>query len=1436
MGLIIILTAFFVWSRYFSSTKVALINYPEFMSSKMTGANQNSFVDIDILEQENLPDLKKYDMILFFGMGLKLSEEQLAYVHRAGDDGVAMNLWGATTKGLNITNITGDTATVVESYLDNGGSKNYRNLFNYIRNVVDGKKAFNQPIDTAMEIPSNALFYIDEEVAFEKVDDFETYCAKQEIHKQGYKKIALLTSIPGPFNSDRSYLNSLINELEQRHYNVYPVAGFTGRLEYMKEISPDLIIYIPHGRLSMGGGDSKAITQWLQNQNVPVLCPVMVHQRYDDWIDDKNGMLGGLLSQSVTMPEFDGGIAPYAVFAEYEDEKGHLIFKAIPNRLKKFGEMVDKYTYLADANNADKKVAIVYFKGPGKNALVAADMEVLPSLHNVLLRMQKEGYNLGDLPDDYKAFEKRIMTEGPVLGPYAEGAFDTYLQKGKPALVETSEYEQWCEKTLPAQIYQDVVDRYGKAPGNYMSVYQDGKDYIAVGRVQFGNVVVVPQQMPGLGNNTFALVHGAKVAPPHTYIASYLWIQQAFKADAIMHFGTHGSLEFTPGKQIALSDYDWTDPLIGNTPHGYIYTISNIGEAMIAKRRSYAATLEHLTPPFIEAQALNNSQSLVQKMDTWSQAKGAIRQEYALSAKKLFVQEGMHLDLNLDDDLTTAYSDKEMHKIEAYLAELQHEKVTGGLYTLGVPYAPKLMDETVLMMHIDALAFAMSEYDVERGIADRKKFNDDIYFRKTYLKPATQYVKRIIQGTDVDVIRKKIVTAADYKRAIDFEAERARLKKETEAQKRAMMQAMMEGAQQSKKEESTHADLNDKPAVAKHPTKGKHPSWIPKIGSERKPADEHVAKSGSDNDQQASKKEIKKPEDVDAHSGATPKMPEADPKEQTFTNAVLAVENTLLDINKKKKQLTQSPEFEMLSILNFLDGGYIRPNSGGDPVANSSAVPTGFNVYSINAENTPTKEAWKVAKKLTDQLLDDYKEKHEGAYPQKISFTLWAGSFIESEGTTIAQILYMMGVEPIWTPRGKVNDIRLISERELGRPRIDVVVQTSGQLRDLAASRLFIINRAVKMAAEAQDGNNLIRKGMKDAEEYLIEKGYSPKEARELSKHRVFGGVNGNYGTAIMGMVEKSGSWDSTSVVAQTYLNNMSAVYGSEDNWGDFGKNAFAAALLNTEAVVQPRQSNAWGALSLDHVYEFMGGVNLAVKEVTGNDAESYFNDFRNSNKPRVMGLKETIGIESKTTLLNPRYIQEHMKGGASSAEVFAETFRNTFGWNVMKESVIEDRLWDDLFDVYVKDKFDLKVQDFFSNQNPYALQEMTAIMLETVRKGMWDATPEQIHKMAELHANLVVNHEAGCSGFVCDNPKLRLYINNQLTKGQQQVYNRELDKVLESAGEENNDNVVLKKEQEDKVQPKNAIKEKLHTNKVIIVCTLFFLVILVFFIRRRRK
>ncbi|MCY4077679.1 MAG: cobaltochelatase subunit CobN, partial [Acidobacteria bacterium] len=517
-------------------------------------------------------------------------------------------------------------------------------------------------------------------------------------------------------------------------------------------------------------------------------------------------------------------------------------------------------------------------------------------------------------------------------------------------------------------------------------------------------------------------------------------------------------------------------------------------------------------------------------------------------------------------------------------------------------------------------------------------------------------------------------------------------------------------------------------------------------------------------------------------------------RDAELARAVLTLEASVAGIDRHRDGLRDSTDLELGSVARALAGGYVAPTPGGDPIVNPDAVPTGRNLFSIDAEKTPSQEAWAVGRTLAETLLEEHRRRHD-AYPRKVAFTLWPSDFIGTEGATIGQIFYLLGVEPVWDPFGRVADLRLMPAADLGRPRIDVVVQTAGQLRDLAASRLALINRAVAMAAEARDADahaNFVHAGRLRAEEVMKEKGLSPADARRYSTLRVFGGVNGNYGTAIMGMVEAGDRWEDEAEVAGQYLRNMGAVYDEGELWSFYADGIFEAALADTEIVVQPRESHTWGALSLDHVYEFMGGLSMAVRHVTGRDADAYFNDFRNAQRPRVTDLNETVWTEARSTLLNPAYIGELQEGGASSAEQFAETFRNTYGWNVMKPAAIDDALWNELYEVYVDDRYDIGIEAFFRRENPYALQEMTAVMLETVRKGYWEASARQVEVLAELHTQLVEEFEAGCSGFVCDNASLASFIAEQAPPELAASYLSELQRALTSSVELTEASVVL--------------------------------------------
>lgn len=1509
------------WRRHVAPTRVAFVNFQEFQLARIQRANASRFIRIETLSMDQLDRARDYPAVFIFGRGMSLDDRQKVALRNAGFAGTRLFVEGATDPNSDVTNLRGADLDHITDYFKYGGARNYRNLLTYVRRTVEGKSLFTGPIEAPQVIGQDVFFHLDDDQVFPTYDAFVTYAKGRGLHEDGHARIALMTSVPGPFNSNRDHVDAIIRALEARGHDVYPIAAVEKRLEFLRQVNPDLVVMMPHGRLTLDGGDVAAT--WLRERNIPMLSPLSVFQPYDKWIGDQQGMDGALLTMSVALPELDGGVAPYAIAAQYRDDQGYLVFKAIPDRLERFTQMVDRWLALRKRPNRDKKIAIYYFKGPGNNALTASNLEVLPSLHQLLKTLRDEGYTVTGLPDDEQAFAELIMKRGPVLGPYARGAFDEFLRAGDPALVERGTYARWAGRDLMPDLYAEVERAWGPPPGDYMSVSREGKDYLAVARVEFGNVVVLPQPLPGLGDDTFKLVHGTKKAPPHTYIGSYLWARNAFGADALIHLGTHGSLEFTPWKQVALSGMDWPDALVGPLPHFYIYIMSNVGEGIIAKRRSYATTVTHLTPPFKEAGVYSELARLRDSVMTMASAgDGPLKAEYRRSVAKAAKDLGMDKDLGLASDWT-AWTAEDLTRLSDHVENLAHEKIPSGLYTWGRGFSDEMIRSTVGLMALDPVAYSMSRLDVEQGRVSQAQADDALFFERTYRRRARDLVGRAQRGDAVDTVAASVVSP---KRIADARAWQERTRKPSDesiirnfvamagaspgrptrgrAAPPADVQALVvKILPHEKKREFIERLQSDKefqrasglldpitlerakgiakaiPAMAEalkvaedpdvmalllamqdEPARKqtfelmKDPSLVDRVEAERTRIAQRIVAEALDDTRLATMRQalagrargltdlsdetltswIQTLGWYREHAGradaiAASNRPGAadlaatlrdagfderagtivtaaqltlgarERKRAEEARAVLTLADSLAAVQRYDVALRESPIGERRALMNALSGGYVAPQPGGDPIVTPAAVPTGRNLFSIDAEKTPSPEAWAVGAGLAQSLLDRHLKAH-GRYPRKIAFTLWPSDFIATEGATVAQILFLLGMEAVRDPFNRVVDIRPVPADRLARPRIDVVVQTAGQFRDIAASRLYLINKAVRLAASLDDGarneENYVKAGAAKAEDVMKTKGFSPAEARELATMRVFGGVNGNYGTGIMELVESGDRWDKESEVATKYLYNMGAMYDQGDKWSAFKAGVFEAALQDTEVVVQPRESYTWGALSLDHVYEFMGGITMATRHVTGKDPDAYFNDFRNAQKPRMTELKETIWTEVRSTLLNPTYIKDLTAGGASSAEKFAETFRNTYGWNVMKPSAIDTRLWDDLYDTYVKDINRLGVQDFFQRENPYALQEMTAVMLETSRKGYWQATDDQLRTLVKMHVDLVKQFAPGCSGFVCDNAKLRDMIGKYLDQPAAQEYQQRLTQVREGTrGQQKS--VVLERERE---------------------------------------
>lgn len=1219
IGIIIILggCAYGAYALWLRPVSVLVVNALPAQEAEIVLNNDCRKIKVICRSMEEAAEFEKYDAVLMYGRGLFLDSLQLASLDKAAAGGIPVFTNTLRNFSFVVThNLDSAQCMKLQKYFSNQCGRNYRNLVRYIASIASsgriGKIEYEEPV----EMPANMYYHLEPGKYFDKAESLTAYLKQKGIYNQEGKNVAFVSGVSFPVENNRAHIDTLISRLTQAGYNVYPITA-TGRrrARMIKAVNPEAIVYLPMGRL---GNDT--LINWAYEKQIPLFMPFPLIQPREEWLDVKKPMGGGTLNARIVVPEIDGGMTPLCISTQNPSPEGYLLYTPEPERVNAFMEQFERFMRLRTIPNGKKKIAIAYFKSPGKDALLASGMEVVPSLYNFLQRLKKEGYDLSGLPANREEFKRLLMKQGSVMGSYAPAAQEKFMKEGNPLWISRDEYKQWAKDVLLPEKYAEVEKRYGKAPGSLLT----RGDSIAVAALHFGNVLIFPQPRPALGDDDFKLVHGADVVPPHSYLAPYLYMQKKFDADALIHFGTHGNLEFTPGKNAGLSQADWAEVLIGNRPHFYFYTTGNVGEAIIAKRRSHAVIVTHLTPPYVESGMRNKYAALIEEIH------GAIASpaRNTNSLKRKIIGLGLHKDLGLDSTAKGIYSAEELKKIDSFVEELANEKITGAYYVMGEPYSPADMITSVLAVCADKGAYAKAKKDFEKGKISKENLHDFTYITHHYLPAARREITACLNGT---------------------------------------------------------------------------------------------GGTGAGDDE---------------------------------------------EILECRRKLFESAGAEINSMLGALRGIPVAPAPGGDPVLNPNVLPMGRNMYGINAEATPGPKAWDDGVALAEQTLKNYVAGH-GEYPRKVSYTFWAGEFISSQGATVAQAMRMLGVEPVRDDQGRVMDIKLIPSETLGRPRINILVQVSGQLRDIAASRLKMLTDAVKLAAGAKDDKypNYVAEGTLAQEKELVEKGESPRRARELSNMRIFGPVNSGYSTGMLRYTENSGEWSDSKELVEGYLNNMCAMYGDDENWGSMDKNLFRAAIDKTDVIVQPRQSNTWGPISLDHVYEFTGALSLASTAINGKEPDAVLADYRNSYLPRLQDTREAVGVETRATILNPEFIRQRLRGDATTAQMFGEIFRNIFGWSATRSSALPDDIYEDLYKLYVLDKENLGIEEYFDRTNPAALQEMTATMLESARKGFWKPSKEQLENMASLNARITEKHGAPCTEFVCANKKLQAFIGANLDR-----------------------------------------------------------------------
>ena len=456
---------------------------------------------------------------------------------------------------------------------------------------------------------------------------------------------------------------------------------------------------------------------FLKKLNVPVLQGYNLLREYGQWWDSFTGMDPVELSCNVVQPEFDGVLHGLPLSSKEVDVEGIAFYAPIQERIEKFVAKVEKWAVLHAKNNSDKKIAIIFHNYPPTNDSIgsAQGLDSPASVAALLQKMQADGYQTGSLPQD-----GRQLIEMVAAGVTNDRRFLTETQLKKAVgSVAKKDYCDWFERQDPL-VQVEMEREWGPAPGNVF--YYDDK--LLIPGIESGNIYVGMQPPRGFGEEPSKIIHSPVCPPPHHYLAFYCWLRDTWQADAVIHVGTHGSLEWLPGKNAGLSCKCYPDLALGDLPDIYPYYVTIVGEGIQAKRRGSACLIGHLNPPSSHADTYEDLAELEKLLDEYAQFKVEHPASVGIVEEQIINKIAV---MHLDEDLPRQELDADSYilKIHAYVEQLKHMQIRTGLHILGkAPEGEELLDFILVLTRVEngsipslpqtiAAAYGFDYYELE---------------------------------------------------------------------------------------------------------------------------------------------------------------------------------------------------------------------------------------------------------------------------------------------------------------------------------------------------------------------------------------------------------------------------------------------------------------------------------------------------------------------------------------------------------------------------------------------------------------------------------------------------------------------------------------------------------------------------------------------------
>lgn len=422
---------------------------------------------------------------------------------------------------------------------------------------------------------------------------------------------------------------------------------------------------------------------------------------------------------------------------------------------------------------------------------------------------------------------------------------------------------------------------------------------------------------------------------------------------------------------------------------------------------------------------------------------------------------------------------------------------------------------------------------------------------------------------------------------------------------------------------------------------------------------------------------------------------------------------------------------EMKGLLKLLKGDYLKAKLAGDMIRNPEVMPTGYNLYQFDPRFVPSETAYERGRKTAEKTIQQYLVDH-GEYPVSTAVVLWGLETSRTQGETVGQILAYLGVrlgkgKNMWEPQYEI-----IPLETLGRPRLDVVINICGFFRDMFSNIIQDLNALFEQlyALDETDDQNVFKANSKKLYKKLLKDGYDKEDARELSRSRIFGPAEGEYGTGITKLFETK-NWEEESQIGDTYIKNQQHVY-SLNHRGKEAKVLLEYNLKSVDIVSQIRSNHEYEVTDLDHYYEFFGGLAKSVEMAKGSKAEIYITDTT-GERLETESVEKSINRGIRTRVLNPKWIDGMLEHPYHGVQKIADRFENIMGLAATTNKV-EQWIYDDLHKRYIDDE---AMRKRLQDNNQWAYHTIVEQMMEYQQRGYWKATDEQKQKLMDVYLML---------------------------------------------------------------------------------------------------